>query len=410
MVNVSLKVPAKKRLYRSLQKLSFPTFLSLASQAPIPSHTLLSSFDIMAGVRFFNSTLNALSLAQTPSLCLKCTRRVNYTLVNSIVEQQHNFSSHHRLLNPRSKESPQYEVSTSATVKRARGRPRKTALVEEDGVKSASEEKPKRKRGRPKKTEILSHDEANLISEEQSMAQNRIPEETATPSTIKLEDSTIDDKSLSSNITLSETNESTETTTPRQKKSPSKSKTREPNSYTLKFGRSLPPQAPIPSYKSKKEHWQRRKASIAAKNLSQPWNPKSKLSPDTMAAIRTLNEQYPEQFTLQVLRDHFDISHEGLRRILKSRWAPSEQEEEARRKRWEERGKAIWEKLADQGSKPPKKWREMGVGKAKEGEDGVPRWKRTEWRKKSLWWEKEVVGKALGGEVKKQRDIDVRPS
>jgi hypothetical protein len=41
--------------------------------------------------------------------------------------------------------------------------------------------------------------------------------------------------------------------------------------------------------------------------------------------------------------------------------------------RWNKRGERIWSNLVEMGIKPPKKWREMGVGRTENGE--MPRWK-----------------------------------
>jgi hypothetical protein len=95
-----------------------------------------------------------------------------------------------------------------------------------------------------------------------------------------------------------------------------------------------------------------------------------------------------------VLKKRFQISYEALRRIVKGKWKPSESEAEDRRKRWEKRGDTVWEALADEGHKPPRKWRERGVGG--KGEDGVEKWKKGEAFRRKSWWEKEVLGKALG--------------
>ena len=44
-------------------------------------------------------------------------------------------------------------------------------------------------------------------------------------------------------------------------------------------------------------------------------------------------------------------------------------------KRWENRGKSIWEGMAEVGLKPPRKWREMGVRKrVGVGRGGPRRW------------------------------------
>jgi Neugrin len=148
-----------------------------------------------------------------------------------------------------------------------------------------------------------------------------------------------------------------------------------------------------------KPDWAVRKDAIRTSLGGKAWNPSQKLSPDTMAAIRTLNAQYPEQFTPSVLAKHFDVSFEAMRRILKSKWRPSEVEEDGRRNRWEKRGERAWTSLADEGHKPPRKWREKGVGTVRQGVDldGVERWKRSEWWRRKTWWEREVVESVLGG-------------
>lgn len=74
-----------------------------------------------------------------------------------------------------------------------------------------------------------------------------------------------------------------------------------------------------------------------------------------------------------MLADHFKVSPEAIRRILKSKWQPNDTEHEARMERWDKRGERIWSNLVEMGVKPPKKWREMGVGRAMGGER--PRWK-----------------------------------
>lgn len=87
-----------------------------------------------------------------------------------------------------------------------------------------------------------------------------------------------------------------------------------------------------------------------------------------------MNAQYPDQFTTPVLAKQFGVSPEAIRRILKSKWRPSTDEAEKRNARWDRRGEKIWGKLADMGLRPPKKWRELGVGKAKDGQ--APKWSR----------------------------------
>ncbi|KAF1943126.1 required for respiratory growth protein 9, mitochondrial [Clathrospora elynae] len=119
--------------------------------------------------------------------------------------------------------------------------------------------------------------------------------------------------------------------------------------------------------------WRAQKAALKEKLGGEAWNPRKKLSPDTMEGIRHLHATQPEKFTTPILADHFKVSPEAIRRILKSKWQPSDEEHEARMQRWDKRGERIWSNLVEMGVKPPKKWREMGVGRAENGER--PRWK-----------------------------------
>ena len=114
-----------------------------------------------------------------------------------------------------------------------------------------------------------------------------------------------------------------------------------------------------------REVWQTQKSALAAKFGSQGWAPRKRLSPDALDGIRALHSQYPDRYTTPVLADQFKISPEAVRRILKSKWRPSEEEEEDRRQRWDKRGEVIWGQMVEIGIKPPKKWREMGVGISK---------------------------------------------
>jgi len=120
-------------------------------------------------------------------------------------------------------------------------------------------------------------------------------------------------------------------------------------------------------------NWRAQKAALKAKLNGEAWNPRKKLSPDTMEGIRHLNSMHPDKFTTPVLSQHFKVSVEAIRRILKGNWRPNEAEYEERMRRWDKRGERIWSNLVEMGVKPPKKWREMGVGRAVNGER--PKWK-----------------------------------
>jgi hypothetical protein len=121
--------------------------------------------------------------------------------------------------------------------------------------------------------------------------------------------------------------------------------------------------------------WKVQKAALEEKFGEQNWNPRKRISPDALAGIRALHAKSPDTFSTAVLAEHFKITPEAVRRILKSKWQPSEEEAEERRERWEKRGEKKWTEMAEQGLKPPKKWRERGVGKAGPGE--VPVWKQS---------------------------------
>ena len=112
-----------------------------------------------------------------------------------------------------------------------------------------------------------------------------------------------------------------------------------------------------------RESWQIQKQALAEKFGSAHWAPRKRLSPDALEGIRSLNAQHPEKYNTPELARQFAVSPEAIRRILKSKWKPREDEEADRRRRWENRGQAIWGKMVEIGVKPPKKWREMGIGK-----------------------------------------------
>lgn len=117
-------------------------------------------------------------------------------------------------------------------------------------------------------------------------------------------------------------------------------------------------------YKDQREPWQIQKKALADKFGPTGWLPRKRLSPDTLEGIRALHTQYPDKFTTPILADQFKVSPEAIRRILKSKWRPNDEEEESRRRRWEKRGKNIWSQMVELGIKPPKKWRIMAVGKS----------------------------------------------
>ncbi|KAI0401143.1 hypothetical protein F4802DRAFT_581385 [Xylaria palmicola] len=109
-----------------------------------------------------------------------------------------------------------------------------------------------------------------------------------------------------------------------------------------------------------KEQWQIQKQALKEK-FPDGWCPRKRLSPDALDGIRALHRQFPEQYTTEVLAKHFEVSVESIRRILRSKWTPSPEEDAARQERWFNRGKKIWSQMAELGKKPPRKWRAEGI-------------------------------------------------
>ncbi|OJD35957.1 mitochondrion organization and biogenesis protein [Diplodia corticola] len=136
----------------------------------------------------------------------------------------------------------------------------------------------------------------------------------------------------------------------------------------------------------KLEPWRIQKEALKEKFGEEGWQPRKKLSPDAMEGIRTLHKSDPGRFSTPVLADEFKVSPEAIRRILRSKWRPSEEQEEERMKRWEKRGEKIWEAQVAKGMKPPKKWRVKGVGSVHSKED-MPAWKKKKALKRSDWRE-----------------------
>lgn len=111
-----------------------------------------------------------------------------------------------------------------------------------------------------------------------------------------------------------------------------------------------------------REHWMIDKAALK-KKFPDGYQPLKRLSPDAISGIRALHAQMPERYTAWALSQEFQVSPEAIRRILKSKWTPDATEESDRAERWFRRGERIWSRYSELGVKPPKKWREAGIGK-----------------------------------------------
>lgn len=124
--------------------------------------------------------------------------------------------------------------------------------------------------------------------------------------------------------------------------------------------------------------WKSQKAALKEK-FPEGWKPRKRLSPDALAGIRALNAQFPDVYTTDALAAKFEVSPEAIRRILKSKWRASAEEEEDRQGRWFRRGMQVWERKAALGFKPPQKWRREGVGR--EGVYHTQKEKRAQYEK-----------------------------
>lgn len=103
---------------------------------------------------------------------------------------------------------------------------------------------------------------------------------------------------------------------------------------------------------AKKEPWQAQKEALQKKFGLEGWNPRKKLSPDTIDGIRALNQQYPDKYPTPVLAEKFKVSPEAIRRILKSKWRASPEKAAERRERWARRHDQIWDQQAAIGLRP----------------------------------------------------------
>lgn len=122
------------------------------------------------------------------------------------------------------------------------------------------------------------------------------------------------------------------------------------------------------------EPWMRDKAALQNKFGAKGWAPNKRLSPDSLEGIRALHKSDPETYNTAMLSEHFQITPEAIRRILKSKWKPQPEEIEKRMERWEARGVKKWQEMSELGMKPPKKWRMLGVANPKLEGRPVKKW------------------------------------
>lgn len=106
--------------------------------------------------------------------------------------------------------------------------------------------------------------------------------------------------------------------------------------------------------------WLKQKETLK-KKFPEGWRPPKRLSPDALDGIRVLHQQFPDMYTTAALAKRFEVSPEAIRRILKAKWEPTAEEEERRERRWFNRGVSVWQRYAELGKTPPRRWREAGV-------------------------------------------------
>ncbi|KAK1826298.1 hypothetical protein QBC39DRAFT_335115 [Podospora conica] len=111
---------------------------------------------------------------------------------------------------------------------------------------------------------------------------------------------------------------------------------------------------------SSRTDWKTQKEALKEK-FPEGWQPRKRLSPDALAGIRALHAEFPDIYTTEELANKFEVSPENIRRILRSKWEPSADEEIERQERWFNRGKKVWSRWAELGKKPPRKWRAEGI-------------------------------------------------
>jgi len=159
-----------------------------------------------------------------------------------------------------------------------------------------------------------------------------------------------------------------------------------------KLARQDPARDRRPQLSQKRDPWQSQKAALESKFGETGWQPRKRLSPDTLEGIRALHASDQAAYSTETLSEHFKVAPEAIRRILKSKWRPSEGEAEDRAARWERRGVKKWQEMAEIGMRPPVKWRAMGVGGA-EGlhKERIPKRKKVRREDGSLSWD-DVVG------------------
>ncbi|KAK6528294.1 Required for respiratory growth protein 9 mitochondrial [Arthrobotrys megalospora] len=106
--------------------------------------------------------------------------------------------------------------------------------------------------------------------------------------------------------------------------------------------------------------WKIHKDAVMSKLRNKTWNPFSRLSPAAVATLKQLKQENPGM-TVEEYAPIFKISPDALRRILKSKWTPTPEQEADRIERWKRRGKNVWQEWEEKGLVVTKKTRTQRV-------------------------------------------------
>ncbi|CAJ0640782.1 15997_t:CDS:2 [Entrophospora sp. SA101] len=90
--------------------------------------------------------------------------------------------------------------------------------------------------------------------------------------------------------------------------------------------------------------WLKHRFAIKEKIGFQPWRPKKRLSREVMDKIRYMNQQLPEEYTIEKLSSTFRISPEAINRILKSTFVPKREVSERQETKYQEKLRKFKEK------------------------------------------------------------------
>ncbi|KAH9201652.1 required for respiratory growth protein 9, mitochondrial [Zygosaccharomyces rouxii] len=86
--------------------------------------------------------------------------------------------------------------------------------------------------------------------------------------------------------------------------------------------------------------WKIQKMAISKKLKGQRWNPSKRLSREEMEGLRLIKSQFPH-LNASELGQQFKVSPEVVKRILSSKWRPTEDELGKLQDRWKQRGERI---------------------------------------------------------------------